>query len=338
MTLTTDLAKLKELPNKPGGANSALKLVVRWYFNHAYGIWDGVEPFYCKKSMVGWLAVSRKGLAEGTDEALFRLFVLLSMYQALRDEVVRRRQRELQGSEARVLGDLRTLQGAIAKNDCFALSSAIEFERACDVEKAGRVVDCGLNPGIPCHVKEATLAFNRMGDMGKLPSSAWLHFWKAGGMKRLLVEVCVLEKAPARRAELLVERFSVVHRVGRKLATMFVSALSTPALAPGLTPWFPEISGNELVVVDTNVASAVDLLRQADTMRTYEARAAWVRDQAAHLDLREFRKDVPSYSPRLVQQALYTFCSRSNRMAREDPCALVPGHCYECAPELCPFV
>ena len=43
---------------------------------------------------------------------------------------------------------------------------------------------------------------------------------------------------------------ALFERVGRKLATMFVSALSTPALAPGLTPWFPDIDGNELVVVD----------------------------------------------------------------------------------------
>ena len=145
------------------------------------------------------------------------------------------------------------------------------------------------------------------------------------------------EGSPTRRAALLVERFARVHRVGRKLAMMFVSALSTPALAPGLTPWFPDIDGNDLVVVDTNVARAVDALRPPGASKTYDARERWVREQAAQLDLREFRPDLPSYSPRLVQQALYAFCSKSNRVARGEPCAERAVPCAGCAPALCPF-
>jgi hypothetical protein len=134
-----------------------------------------------------------------------------------------------------------------------------------------------------------------------------------------------------------VERFARVHRVGRKLATMFVSALSTPALAPGLTPWFPGVDGNDLVVVDTNVARAVDALREPGAAKTYDARERWVREQAARLDLREFRPDLPSYSPRLVQQALYAFCAKSNRVARADACSGRAAPCAGCAPALCPF-
>ncbi|MBK6849138.1 MAG: hypothetical protein IPG96_16935 [Proteobacteria bacterium] len=129
--------------------------------------------------------------------------------------------------------------------------------------------------------------------MGKLPTSAWLRLWKAGGVREVLAEVCRDEASPTMRAALLVERFARVHRVGRKLATMFVSALSTPALAPGLTPWFPDIDGNDLVVVDTNVAQAVDALREQGAPKTYDARERWVRKQAAQLDLREFRPDLP---------------------------------------------
>lgn len=319
------------------GARSAVVRVVRWYFERAYGAWDGLVPFYCDREMVGWFAVPPRSLAEGTDEAVFRLFVLVSMYQALRDEVIRKRQRGLRRSEVRVLGDLRAVRRAIFKHDCPALALPNAFESDCDVRKNGGTVDCARCPGARCHVKDATAAFNRMGDMGKLPSSAWLRLWKEGGSQKVLADVCRQERWPTRRADLLVERYASVHRVGRKLATMFVSALSTPALAPGLTPWFPEVDGNELVVVDTNVAQAVDALRPPGAVRTYEARAAWVRDQAARIDLRELHPDVPSYSPRLVQQALYAFCSKSNRRARGDPCASMPGPCEACAPELCPF-
>lgn len=153
----------------------------------------------------------------------------------------------------------------------------------------------------------------------------------------MLADVCRESPASTKRALLLVDRFARIHRVGRKLATMFVSALSTPSLAPGLTPWFPDIDGNELVVVDTNVARAVDALREPGAHRTYDAREQWVREQAAQLDLREFRPDLPSYSPRLVQEALYTFCSKSNRVAGRDACAnrLTPRR--GCARTICPF-
>ena len=156
-------------------------------------------------------------------------------------------------------------------------------------------------------------------------------------MRELLATVCREDAAPTKRAALLVERFARVHRVGRKLATMFVSALSTPALAPGLTPWFPDIDGNDLVVVDTNVARAVDALRDPRAPRTYNARERWLREQAAQIDLREFRPDLPSYSPRLVQEALYTFCSKSNRIARDDSCRTRLAPCVHCSSKLCPF-
>jgi hypothetical protein len=186
-------------------------------------------------------------------------------------------------------------------------------------------------------VKNATVAFNRMGDMGKLPTSAWLHLWKGDGLRDLLYQVLDKERQPTRRAAIMVERLARVHRVGQKLATMYVSALSTPALAPGLTPWFPEIDGNQLVVIDTNVARAVDTLRGAGAPRSYAARERWVRERAAELDLRQFHRGLPRYSPRLVQQAVYAFCSKSNRVASADDCAVRDVACASCAPSLCPF-
>ena len=37
------------------------------------------------------------------------------------------------------------------------------------------------------------------------------------------------------------------------------------------------------------------------------------------------------------QQALYAFCSKSNRVARGDACSERAAPCAECAPSLCPF-
>jgi hypothetical protein len=259
------------------------------------------------------------------------------MYQALRDVVVMRRQRSMKRVAVRVVADLGRVKLSTKKHLCPVLLSADTFEEGCDVSKVGEVVDCGTCPGVRCHVKDATVTFHRMGDMGKLPTSAWLRFWKDGGMRELLGNVCRQEDLPTKRAALLAKYFAQIHRVGRKLATMFVSALSTPALAPGLTPWFPNIDGNALVVVDTNVARAVDALRKPGASKTYEAREAWVREQAALIDLRAFGPSLPRYSPRLVQEALYAFCSRSNRLARGDRCATRSTPCRGCAPRICPF-
>ncbi len=294
-------------------------------------------PFYCDPERVGAFASDPEDIAAGNDVAIFRLFITLSMYQALRDVVIMRQQCSLPRVSTRVLADPAFLKRSVAKHRCPALLSADAFEADCDVSKRGAVVDCATLPGVPCHVKDATVVFNRMGDMGKLPTSAWLRVWRQGGASALVRQVCSEERSPTKRAVLLVRNFARIHRVGRKLATLFVSALSTPALAPTLTPWFPDVDGNELVVVDTNVARAVDALRACGAPRTYDARERWVREIASTIDLREFRNDLPSYSPRFVQQALYAFCSKSNRWATGDACSQTVARRRCCAPALCPF-
>ncbi len=325
-------------PAQPRSSFGAVRTVVEWYLREVYGRLEGpgAVPFYCDPEQVGSFAVAPAELAAGDDAALFRLFVTLSMYQALRDVVIRRQQRAMPLPEVLAVADLSTVQAAIAANPCGALRSDEAFALGCDIAKVEGAVDCGKRPGAPCHVKAATAAFNRMGDLGRLPTSAWFRIWKEG-LTPVFVDVCRREAAPSARAALLVAQFSGVHRVGRKLATMFVSALSTPALAPGLTPWFPEVDGNDLVVVDTNLARAADALREPGSPKTYDARERWVRDQAAALDLRSFRDDLPRHSPRLVQQALYAYASRSNRTASNDACSTRRTRCGSCVPELCPF-
>jgi hypothetical protein len=324
---------MKRIPR--GRVTDTLQSVLRWFFAKA-NAQTKIVPFYCDPERIGMFATSPEKLAAGDDAALFQVFVTLSMYQALRDVVIMRRQREIGHASMRLVADLDVVRGAIEDHHCSALRIGNAFEHSCDVSKKGASADCGTCPGMSCHVKGATVAFNRMGDMGKLPSSAWFRVWK-DGVREVVADVCREERSPTIRAARLVDRFAAVHRVGRKLATMFVSALSTPGLAPGLTPWFPQIDGNALVVVDTNVARAVDALRGPRAVRTYDAREQWIRQKAAQLDLRLFCSEMPRYSPRLVQEALFQFCSKSNRAALMDPCRLRFDPCSQCAPSICPF-
>lgn len=317
-----------------------LRGALAWYFSEVFGHLEGpgTIPFYCDPTRVGHFAVKPSELAAGHAPALFKLFVAMAMFQARRDVVIMQQQASMSGSKAQTLLSTTVLGQLVGRSHCDQLVSAATFDAGCSVQKNGGTVDCFQHPGAPCHVKDATVLLNRMGDMGKLPTSAWLHAWQGRRLVALLKEIKTSELHPERRAELLVERFSRIYRVGEKLATMFVSAVSTPALAPGLTPWFPAVDGNALVIVDTNVAKAVDQLGRSGTAGSYQGRTRWIREQARTIDLREFSPDVPSFSPRLVQQALYAFCSKSNRVARADDCAARTAGCATCVPSLCPFV
>jgi hypothetical protein len=329
------------------GAQSELRAVVRWYFTGggpgtreaaAAGAAPATLPFYCDAARVGAFAVAPAELAAADEAALFRLFVCLAMYQALRDVIIMRRQRALSADAVASIAELPRVAAEVQAHRCAALRAGDELVGGCDVAKAGGRVDCRRHRGAACPVKAGTRAFRRMGDMGKLPASAWLELWQGGGIGAALAAVCAETDDPRARAARMVARIARVHRVGRKLATMYVSALSTPALAPGLTPWWPALDGNDLCVVDTNVARAVDVLRGPGAARTYDARAQWLREQARRIDLRAVRADLPRTSPRLVQEALYAFGSRSNRAARADACAAAVSACASCARRLCPFV
>lgn len=323
----------------PSLKDPRLSVALTWYFGNVYGRLEGpgALPFYCDSEKVGHFAVNPAALAGGSPAALFQLFVALSMFQARRDIVIMRQQAQMSHGEARYLVSVGTIRRLAERSHCDRLESAASFDAGCNVHKNGKLVDCSRQPGAPCHVKDATVLLKRMGDMGKLPTSAWLHAWKGGRLTKLLSEVQASEVDPQRRAELLVEHFAGIHRVGIKLATLFVSALSTPALAPGLAPWFPAIDGNVLVVVDTHVARAVDLLRGPGSAATYASRAGWIREQANWFDLQEYHRALPHFSPRLLQQALYSFCSKSNRRAAATDCPVDAAPCGACVPVLCPF-
>jgi hypothetical protein len=324
---------------RPALHDPELSRILQWYFERRYGKSEGpgTTPFYCDPRRVGAFAIAPDELARADENALFRLFIGLSMYQAVRDTVVMQHQHRLPISDVNILASLPIVEAFVTSRFCPGAHRDDWITHYCDVWKRSDLVDCFKHPGLPCAVKGATYAFNRMGDIGKLPSSAYVTIWARGGLAAALRMAVHTTPSPTTRASLLVGRLSQVHRVGRKLATLFVSVLSTPALYPDLSPWFPDIDGNDLVVVDTNVARAVDCLAGSSRARTYESREAWVRQQALRLNLSTFDPRIPSYSPRMLQQALYAFCSRSNRVALGDPCASARAGCGTCVPRVCPF-
>ncbi len=344
--------------------------MVKWYATHVYGRLEGVGqvPFYCDPARVGRFAVAPMALARGDDAAVFGLFVALTMYQSRRDVDIMEKQRVMPVRAAAALVDPQRVHLAVAQSRCEHLRDGSTFDAHCDVRRTfirdGATRDsatCDHRPRTPCHVKDASVAIGRMGDLGKMATSAWLHLQTPPAASRaadmaptsggygqrlqresavpqgfaaLLARVCSLHAAPAQRAAAMVTEVARFYHVGEKLASMFVAALATPALAPGLTPWFPALDGNSLVVVDTNVARVIAALRPRGK-DTYAARATWLRKQAALIDLSMIRSDWPAYSPRLMQQALYWYRSRSNREAAGLGCN--DAQHTSCVARICPF-
>ncbi len=118
----------------PVATVAAVRGVVAWYVRQCL-LPPGAVAFYCDADRVGAFAVPPTELAEGTEAALFRLFVALSMYQALRDVVIMRRQRTMTPEAATVVANLDVVGAAVLVHDCAAL--AADFESTCNVTKTG---------------------------------------------------------------------------------------------------------------------------------------------------------------------------------------------------------
>lgn len=311
--------------------------VVRWYLEVAYGRWEGpgCVPFFADQARVGAFAVDLDRLGRRDPDELFRMLIQFALYQSRRDVDIMANQRSTKVREAHALTSPTRLGLLVEGGRCENLRDRDLFDTSCDVRRdfVRGTATCTHRPRTPCHVKEATLTIRRMGDMGKMPTSAWLHLG-ASGMTRIFDQVCNTTNSPTARAVMLVGQLAQIHRIGRKLAAMFVSALSVDELSPGFAPWSPDVDGRELLVIDANVGRSV-LLMRGEGAKTYDAMAQWLEAISSRIDLSCLRSTLPSYSPRLVQQALYVFRSKSNRSASGDPCA--SKVCPECPSTVCPF-
>ena len=319
------------------GAVEEVEAIVRWYLEVAYGQWEGPGclPYFADPARVGSFAVSLAKLRERDPQETFRLLIQTAMYQSRRDVDIMALQRSTPTRAVQALTSYTRLSTLVQRGRCEHLRSHDAFDAACDVRRdpSRGTSTCGHRPRTSCHVKDATVAIRRMGDMGKLPTSAWLHLGSAG-VAGWLEEICRETGAPQDRAARMVDRISQIYKIGRKLASMFVSSLSVDELTPGFSPWSPDLDGRNLLVIDANVGRSVLMMRGSGP-KSYEAMTGWLTAVSSRINLAALRPGLPRDSPRLVQQALYVFRSKSNRAARGDQCSHTP--CNTCPSNICPF-
>jgi hypothetical protein len=316
---------------------AAARAAVDWYLATTYRHWEGpgVLPAYCDPLRVGGFAVDPVALRSGHEDALFKLLVAFVMYQSHRDVDVMRKQRAAPLDDVALVTSRTHLAAAIAIARCPLLATPRSLETGCKVLRHPRTARyaCRDRPRTTCPTKVAARTIGRMADLGKAPISATLRLRAFGGLNGLLRSVEQREPDPRLRADRLVHELSRFHRIKRKLASMYVSALSVPELAPGYTPWWPRVDGHDLVVVDANVRRAIIAFRGRPS--SYDADRAWIDLAADAIALDRLDPDLPRRSPRIVQQAIYWHASRSNRAAAGDPCAV--RSCGRCSPRICPF-
>jgi hypothetical protein len=328
---------MSHLPRIPPATIEEIARIVRWYLGTAYGRWEGpgTVPFYGDPRRVGRFAVDLDALAARDPDAIFHLLITLGAYQSRRDVDIMAIQRSIGARRAAEMTSPRRLRVLIEGSACEYTRDPEIFDRCCDVRRdlERDRTTCATRPRTRCHVKDATEAIGRMGDLGKISTSAWLHLGVAG-LQRWFAEACLLEDDPHARARRLVARVATLYRIGVKLASMFVTALSVPELGWGAA-WAPEVDGSRIVVVDANVGHAINIWRMNRRPKTYGMLARWLIAAADQIDLSRMRSTLPRRSPRLVQQAVYLFRSRSNRAALGDVCAAKP--CSSCPSRVCPF-
>jgi hypothetical protein len=311
------------------------RAAVAWYLRTHYGRSgdSGTLSMFCDSAKMGAFAVSREGIAAGDAAELFRLLVTVAMFQRRQDLQILRILRSLSDADAAEISSMSMLLRFVDEGRCPHMRSVESVTEDCDLAKDDlKRGCCQKNPSFGCHMKRHTVLLRRYGHFGKVPTSIALMVREAGGgdlnglRKRVLAEV----KDPLARAVALETALSRAWRISQKIASMFLSCVTNPALSPGAAPWSEGVDWTYFVVVDSNV----DLFLGSIGYRgagTYASRRAFVRALAERIDLRELSPTLDSYNPRLVQQAMYLFMSASNRRAAQDDCGnLAAPPCAEC--------
>jgi len=302
---------------------AATREVVGWYLSRYYRTeWDpGLLRMFCDPRWVGAFAVRPELVRQGDPEALFRLLVTVTMFQRRQDAQIMRILRGIPPEAAEELTTSSRLTALAKGSACRHARTLESLHEDCDLTKRNGLGVCHANPRMQCHLKVHTVLLKRYGHFGKMPTSAALVVSGAGSdLGALRENAFEMTQDQHERALLLERAVSRIWRVSDKIAAMFLSALTNPDLGEGLAPWTEGLDWSHFVVVDSNV----DLFLRAIAFRgpwTYAARREFIQALAARVDLREFRPELHSYNPRLVQQAMYLFMSIANRRGAVVDCS-----------------
>jgi hypothetical protein len=314
------------------------RAVTAWYFRRYYRTpWDiGTDLTFCDPSKVGAFSVDPAELAAGTGGALFRLLVTVTMFQRRQDRQIFRILTGLSAGDATELSTQPMLLSLSARSPCPHIKSVKALETACDLAKDPRTRGgtCTRRPGTACHLKRHTVLLKRYGHFGKVPTSIALMAAEGGGdLPKLRSRVFAESSDHAVRARRLLVEISRAWRVNEKIGSMFLSLVCVPGISAA-PPWRDGIDWTHFVVIDSNVDLFLAYLGYRGR-GSYEARRDFIREISRGVDIAAYVPESPAYNPRLVQQAMYLFMSRTNRRASDFDCSADgPARCSSCPRDL----
>ncbi len=305
----------------------------------------GTPRMFCDATAVGRFAVKPGPLRRGEPATLFRVLIATAMFQRRQDQQILRVLQNMPPADVAEVTDQEALLALVDESECDLVKSNATLLAECDLTKdtKTRLGVCSARPAIRCHLKRHTVALKRYGHFGKVPTSAALALREAGAqdLAALRAQVLTQTRDPTERALQLEAALSRSWRVSQKIASMFLSAISTPELSWPNAPWSRGVDWTRFVVVDSNVDLFLATIGYRG-LTTYDSRREFVRAVARDVDLTSHdRRLEHAYNPRLVQQAMYLFMSAANRRALPADCMHQPGACGACPRVLkarCPVV
>lgn len=309
--------------------------VVAWYLRTYWMTRDdlGTPETFLDRDRVGAFAVDPAAFEAGDPVALGRILVAVSLFQRLRDQLVLKILQRIPAERVDVLTTLDELAGSALAADCTARQSLEGLRTACDLHKDDlRRGACSREPSGACPLHRHTEDLCRYGHFGKVPTSLALAIHSAGAsdLPDLYRRVLGQHRRRAERAEVLEQVLCRAWRVEKKIASMFLSLVCTPGLSRWRPPWRSGVAWERYVVVDSNVDAYLATIGYRGA-GSYDARRTFVMELARRIDLRQHSRRLPSFNPRIVQQAAYVFAGRSNRVANPRDCGHSgAGMCAQC--------
>jgi hypothetical protein len=300
------------------------RAVVRWYLKLYHRTTDdlGTPTTFVDRSRVGSFAISPRAFERGEPAALFRMLIAMTLFQRRQDQQVMRILQRLGRAEVRELSDVPTLRRARASASCPNVRTLNALLFRCDLTKDsnGRGT-CGYAPRRACYLKRHTELLKRYGHFGKVPTSVVMAL-DAGGAANVAAlrrAVVAASSDPKQRALGLEAALMNAWRINRKIAAMFLSGMTNPDLSAIPGPWSEGVDWTEYIVIDSNTDQYLATIGYRGS-GTYDARHQFITRIAHDIDLSSERPGLHAFNPRVVQQAMYMFMSRSNRRSASGDC------------------
>jgi hypothetical protein len=246
------------------------------------------------------------------------------MFQRRSDQQIMRVLRGIAKEDAYEMTNAEVLLKLSDSLQCSNAQQLSTLKEHCDLAKDQKSKQgfCNANPEISCHMKRHTELLKRYGHFGKVPTSMALALRDNGvsNLEELKNYIWKHSKCPTARAVALEEAISCSWRVSKKIAAMFLSAVSNRDLSGDLAPWSEGVDTCRFVVIDSNVDLFLKVTGYNGPM-SYEARSEFIRTLSRRVRLDDYHSELKRYNPRIVQQAIFMFMSESNRRAISRDCS-----------------